>query len=78
MKTNQLKNELKLRQQSIYGVKFKLKERLIQALEKKLPKHTDESLTKKKAAATEAKKKNTTQGLSSFSKNAFWKKLKQI
>jgi hypothetical protein len=63
---NQLKNELKLRQQSVYGVKFKLKERLIQALEKKLPKHTDESLAKKKAAATEATRKNTTQGLSSF------------
>jgi hypothetical protein len=75
MNTTELKNELKLRQQSTYGVKFKLKERLIQALDKKVPKHTDESLAKKKAAATEAKKKNTTQGLSSFSKNAFWKEL---
>jgi hypothetical protein len=72
----QLRNELRLRQQSLSGVKFKLKERLIQALDKKLPKHTDESLAKKKAAATEAKKKNTTQGLSSFSKKAFWKELK--
>jgi hypothetical protein len=72
----QLRNELKLRQQSVSGPKFKLKERLIEALDKKLPKHTDESLAKKKAAATEAKKKNTTQGLSSFSKNAFWKELK--
>jgi hypothetical protein len=53
-----------------------LKERLRQALDKKLPKHTDESLAKKKAAATEAKKKNTTQGLSSFSEKAFWKELK--
>jgi hypothetical protein len=30
----------------------------------------------KLAAATEAKKKNPTQGLSSFSKTAFWKELK--
>jgi hypothetical protein len=75
MNTTELKNELKLQQQSVYGVKCKLKERLIQALDKKLPKHTDESLAKKKAAATEAKKKNTTQGLSSFSKNASWKEL---
>jgi hypothetical protein len=64
----ELKNELKLRQQSLYGVKFKLKDRLIKALEKKVPKYTQGSLEKKKAAATEAKKKNTTQGLSSFSK----------
>jgi hypothetical protein len=71
MNTTELKNELKLRQQSVYGVKFKLKERLIQALDKKLPKHTGESFAKKKAAATEAKKKNTTQGLSPFSKKAF-------
>jgi hypothetical protein len=49
---------------------------LIQAFVKKLPKHTDESLAMKKAAATEAKKKDTTQGLSSFSKTAFWKELK--
>jgi hypothetical protein len=71
-----LRNELKLRQQSIYGVKFKLKDRLIKTLDKKLPKYTAESLAKKKATATEAKKKNTTHGLSSFSKNAFWKELK--
>jgi hypothetical protein len=46
---------------------------LIKALEKKLPKYTEESLTKKKAAASEAKKKNPTQG---FSNTAFWKELK--
>jgi hypothetical protein len=72
----QLKNELKLWQQSVSGAKFKLKEQLIKALDKKLPKHTEESLAKKKAASSEAKKKNPTQGLSSFSKNAFWKALK--
>jgi hypothetical protein len=71
-----LKNELKLRQQSVYGVKFKLKQRLIQALDKKVPKYTVKSLAKKKAAATEAKKKNPTQGLSSFSKNAFLERIK--
>jgi hypothetical protein len=59
----QLRNELRLRQESSSGAKFKLKERLIEALDKKLPKYSAESLTKKKAAATEAKKKNTTQGL---------------
>jgi hypothetical protein len=53
-----------------------LKERLIKALDKKLPKHTEESPAKKKAAASEAKKKNPTQGLSSFSKSTFWKELK--
>jgi hypothetical protein len=72
----ELKNELKLQQQSLYGVKFKLKDQLIEALEKKVPKYTEESLAKKKAAASEAKKKNPTQGLSSFSKTAFWKELK--
>jgi hypothetical protein len=72
----ELKNELKLRQQSVYGAKFQLKKRLIEALDKKLPKYTAESLAKKKATATEAKKKNTTQGLSSSSRNAFWKELK--
>jgi hypothetical protein len=76
MNTTELKNELKLRQQSVYGVKFKLKERLIEALDKKVPKYTEELLAKKKAAASEAKKKNTTQGLSSISKTAFWKELK--
>jgi hypothetical protein len=49
-----LKNELKLRQQSVYGVKFKLKDRLIKSLQKKLQKHTEESLAKKKTAGTEA------------------------
>jgi hypothetical protein len=63
MNLNQLKNELKLRQQSSFGAKFKLKERLIKSLDKKPPKHTEESLAKKKAAASEAKKKNPTQGL---------------
>jgi hypothetical protein len=53
-----------------------LKDQLIKALDKKLPKYTEEALAKMKAVATEAKKKNTTQGLSSFSKNAFWKELK--
>jgi hypothetical protein len=57
----QLKNELKLKQQPSSGPKFKLKERLIKAL--KLPKYTEEALAKKKTADTEAKKKNTTQGL---------------
>jgi hypothetical protein len=72
----QLRNELRLRQESSSGDKFQLKKRLKEALDKKLPKYTAESLAKKKAAATEAKKKNTAQGLSSFSKNAFWKGLK--
>jgi hypothetical protein len=72
----QLRNELKLRQQAVAGRKFELRDQLIEALEKKLPKYTVESLAKKKDAATEAKKKNTTQGLFSFSKNAFWKELK--
>jgi hypothetical protein len=71
-----LKNELKLQQQSVYGAKFQLKKRLIEALDKKLPKYTAESLAKKKAAATEAKEKKTTQGLSSISKTTFWKELK--
>jgi hypothetical protein len=52
----QLRNELRLRQESSSSAKFKLKERLIEALDKKLPKYTAESLAKKKAAATEAKK----------------------
>jgi hypothetical protein len=43
----------------------------MKALKKKLLKHTEESLAKKKTADTEAKKMNTTRGLSSFSKNAF-------
>jgi hypothetical protein len=72
----ELKIELKLRQQLLSGAKFKLKERLIKALDKKVPKYTEESLAKKKAVAAEAKKKNPTQGLSSFSKTAFWKELK--
>jgi hypothetical protein len=76
MNLAQLKNELKLRQQSLSGAKFKLKQRLIKALDKKVPEYTEESLAKKKAAAAEAKKKNPTQGLSSFSKTAFWKVLK--
>jgi hypothetical protein len=76
MNLNQLKNELKLRQQSVSGPRLILKKRLIEALDRKVPKYTVESLAKKKAAATEAKKKNTTQGLSSFSKNASWKELK--
>jgi hypothetical protein len=49
---------------------------LIKALDKKVPKYTEEALAKKNAAATEAKKKNITQGLSSFLKTAFWKELK--
>jgi hypothetical protein len=53
----ELKNELKLRQQSIYGAKFKLKERLIKALDKKLPKYSLEYLAKKKTTDTEAKKR---------------------
>jgi hypothetical protein len=44
MNMMELKNELKLRQLSIYGAKYKLKERLMKALDKKLPKYTDESL----------------------------------
>ena len=72
----QLKLELKLREQPTSGAKFKLKERLIKALEKKLPKYTMESLAKKKEADIEAKKKNPTDGLSSFAKTAYWKELK--
>jgi hypothetical protein len=72
----ELRIELKLRDQPTYGAKFKLKERLIKALDKKLPKYTVESLAKKKSAATEAKKKNSIEGLSSFSKTAFWQELK--
>jgi hypothetical protein len=72
----QLRLELKLRQQPTSGVKFKLKDRLIKALDKKLPKYTEDYLVKKKAADTEAKKKNSIGGLSSFSKTAFWKELK--
>jgi pyruvate/2-oxoglutarate dehydrogenase complex dihydrolipoamide acyltransferase (E2) component len=64
----QLRNELKLRQQAATGRKLEFRDQLIKGLEKKLPKYTDESLAKKKAAATEAKKKNTVDGLSSFSK----------
>jgi hypothetical protein len=71
----QLRNELRLRQESSSGAKFKLKEQLIEALDKKVPKYTEEALAKKKAAASEAKKKNPTQGLSFFSKTAFWKEL---
>jgi hypothetical protein len=67
---------LKLRQQSVSGPKLILKKRFIEVLDKKVPKYTVEPLAKKKAAATEAKKKNTTQGLSSVSKIAFWKELK--
>jgi hypothetical protein len=48
---------------------------LIKALDKKLPKYTLEYLAKKKTTDTEAKKKNPTQGLSSFSKTAFWQEL---
>jgi hypothetical protein len=71
----ELRNELKLRQQAVTGRKLELRDRLIEALEKKLPKYTEESLAKKKDAATEAKKKNPIQGLSSFSKTAFWQEL---
>ena len=67
---------MNLRQQPLSGPKFKLKDRLIKALDKKVPKYTEASLRKKKATAAEAKKKNTTQGLSSFSKTAFWQELK--
>jgi hypothetical protein len=48
---------------------------LIKALDKKVPKYTEESLAKKKSDATEAKKKNSIDGLSSFSKTAFWQEL---
>jgi hypothetical protein len=71
----QLRIELKLRQQSLSGVKFKLKDRLIKAFDKKVPKYTEKALAKKKLDDIEAKTKNTTQGLSSFSKTAFWKEL---
>ena len=54
----QLKNELKLREQLISGTKFRLKDGLLKALEKKLPNYTVESLAKKKASAAEAKKKD--------------------
>jgi hypothetical protein len=54
---------LRLRQESSSGAKFQLKKRSVEALDRKLPKYTAESLAKKKAATTEAKKKNTTQGL---------------
>jgi hypothetical protein len=69
----QLKNELRLRQESSSGAKFKLKERLIQALDKKLPKHTEESLTKKKAAASEAKKRIQHKACLLFQKMLFGK-----
>jgi hypothetical protein len=71
MNVVELKIELKLREQPTSGAKFKLKERLVKALDKKLPKYTEESLAKKKEAATQAKKRNPIQGLSSFSKTAF-------
>jgi hypothetical protein len=68
-----LRVELKLRQQAVTGRKLELRDRLIKALDKKVPKYTEESLAKKKADAAEAKKKNQIEGLSSFSKTAFWK-----
>jgi hypothetical protein len=49
---------------------------LIKEFDKKLPRYTLEYLAKKKTADTEARKKNTTQGLSSFPKTAFWQELK--
>jgi hypothetical protein len=69
----QLKNELKLRQQSVSGPKLILKKRLIEALDKKLPKHTDESLAKKKAAVTEAKKRIQHKACLLFQKKLFGK-----
>jgi hypothetical protein len=44
----QLRNELKLRQQAVTGRKFKLRDQLIKALEKKLPKYTVESLLQRR------------------------------
>ena len=67
---------MKLREQPISGTKFKLKDWLLKALEKKLPNYTVESLAKKKYSAAEARKNNPVDGLSSFSKTALWKELK--
>jgi hypothetical protein len=52
-----LKNKLKLRQQTVAGRKLELKQRLIKALDNKLPKYTEESLAKKEKDATAAKEK---------------------
>ena len=49
---------------------------MLNALEKKLPNYTVESLAKKKYSAAEARKNNPVDGLSSFSKTALWKELK--
>jgi hypothetical protein len=69
---------LKLREQAVTGHKLELRDRLIKALDKKVPKYTEESLVKKKSAATEAKKKSTIDGLSSFSKMLFGKNYNPI
>jgi hypothetical protein len=71
-----LRVELKLRQQAVTGRKLELRDRSIKALDKMVPKYTEESLAKKKADAAEAKKKNQTEGLSSIFKNCFLERIK--
>jgi hypothetical protein len=70
-----LRVELKPRQQAVTGRKLELRDRLIRALDKKVPKYTEESLAKKKADAAEAKKKESNRRIIFIFKNCFLERI---
>ena len=78
MNVIQLKKELKNRLQPTTGVKNVLKERLKEALNKKVPYYTDVQLKEYNTKNNNNKKKNTSgdSGLSTFPPGAYWEELK--
>ena len=78
MKVVQLKKELKNRLQPTTGVRQVLKERLKEALNKKVPYYTDEQLKEynSKNNNNNNKKNTSDSGLDSFPPGAYWEELK--